>query len=70
MDTNALIIVLSFVTVLAAVGTVLWQKSRARRVEKAHEHTALSECQPELKAYPRGTGPEAVPLALWVEEYR
>jgi hypothetical protein len=70
MDTNALIVILAFVTLLAAFAIVFWQKSRTRIAETTHEHSALSESQPELKAYPRGTEPEAVPLAQWVEEYR
>jgi flagellar basal body-associated protein FliL len=64
MDTNALIIVLAFVTFLAALGIVFWQKSRMRTAEKTRVR------QPELKSYSRGTEPDAVPLAQWVEEYR
>ena len=70
MDINALIIILVFVTLLALLGIVFWQKSRTRTAEKAHEHSALSESQPDLKAYQRGTEPATVPLAQWVEEYR
>ena len=70
MDTYTLIIVLGFVTLLAALGLDVWQKARTREDEKTIRHSALSERLPEQKADPRGTDPEAVALAHWVDENR
>ena len=70
MDTYTLIIVLGFVTLLAALGLDFWQKARTREAEKTIRHSALSERLPQLKADPRRTDPEAVALANWVDENR